>query len=58
MGALASLIYTSSEFCKIQIQMKTPEYAKYNGAIQIFWGKLMEGNIHHVFKGGLSTLLR
>lgn len=57
-GALASFIYTSTEFCKIQIQMKTPGYENYTGAIDVFWGKLKEGKIHHVFRGGLSTFFR
>jgi hypothetical protein len=57
-GALASMIYTVMEFCKIQIQMKTPEYLKYTGATDIFMGKLKEGKIQHMFRGGLSTMSR
>jgi solute carrier family 25 carnitine/acylcarnitine transporter 20/29 len=57
-GILASMIFTPMEFFKIQIQMKTPQYLKYTGATGIFMGKLKEGKIQHVFRGGLSTMLR
>jgi hypothetical protein len=38
--------------------MKTPEYLKYTGATDIFMGKLKEGKIQHMFRGGLSTMSR
>jgi solute carrier family 25 carnitine/acylcarnitine transporter 20/29 len=57
-GTISSFIYTSTEFCKIQIQMKTPGYTHYTGATDIFWSKLKEGKIHHIFRGGMSTLVR
>jgi hypothetical protein len=57
-GFVVSFVYTPIEFCKIQMQMKTPEYAHYKGATEIFWDKLKHGQIKTIYKGAVSTMLR
>lgn len=57
-GLIASFIYTPMEFCKIQMQMKTPEYSHYKGAADILWDKLKRGQVLTVYRGGVSTMLR
>jgi len=53
-GIFSYLICTPMEFCKIQIQMRVPEYAHYSGSTQILTRKLIHGELPLLYRGGFA----